>query len=105
MNSAVDTFARDRLPAAADLPEFVFDLPELEALQGPVRLNAAADSIAGVDTLLAGHPLWRIPTTGTLVGADFWYIANSQLDRLDDAGRLAPPESLEATTILRLRVR
>ncbi len=43
MNSAVDTFARDRLPAAADLPEFVFDLPELEALQGPVRLNAAAE--------------------------------------------------------------
>lgn len=70
-----------------------------------LRLNAATDSIAGVDTLLAGHPLWHIPTTGTLVDHDFWYIANSQLDRLDDAGRLAPPESLEATTILRLRVR
>jgi 2-aminobenzoate-CoA ligase len=36
----VDTFARDRLPAAADLPEFLFELPEL---QFPERLNAATE--------------------------------------------------------------
>jgi 2-aminobenzoate-CoA ligase len=35
----VDTFARDRLPAPADLPEFLFTLPEL---QFPPRLNCAA---------------------------------------------------------------
>ena len=34
----VDTFARDRLPAPADLPEFIFELPEL---QFPQRLNCA----------------------------------------------------------------
>ena len=36
----VDTFARDRLPAAADQPEFLFDLP---ALQFPERLNCAVE--------------------------------------------------------------
>jgi 2-aminobenzoate-CoA ligase len=36
----IDTFARDRLPAAQDLPEFVFDLPELQL---PARLNCAAE--------------------------------------------------------------
>jgi 2-aminobenzoate-CoA ligase len=36
----VDSFARDRLPAPDALPEFVFDLPEL---QWPDRLNCAAE--------------------------------------------------------------
>ena len=32
----VDTFARDRLPAPQDLPEFLFDGPDL---QFPAQLN------------------------------------------------------------------
>jgi len=40
MAPRVDTFARDRLPPAADLPEFIFDLPEL---QFPERLNSAVE--------------------------------------------------------------
>ena len=36
----IDTFARDRLPVAQDLPEFVFDLPELQL---PARLNCAVE--------------------------------------------------------------
>ena len=40
MTSAVDTFARDRLPAPQDLPEFLFELP---ALQLPARLNVAVE--------------------------------------------------------------
>jgi 2-aminobenzoate-CoA ligase len=39
MAVTVDTFARDRLPAPQDLPEFRFDLPEL---QFPPRLNCVA---------------------------------------------------------------
>ena len=39
----VDTFARDHLPAAADLPELLFELPEL---QFPPRLNAATELLA-----------------------------------------------------------
>jgi 2-aminobenzoate-CoA ligase len=40
MTSAIDTYARDRLPAPQDLPDFVFDLPELQL---PARLNCAAE--------------------------------------------------------------
>ena len=38
----IDTFVRDRLPAAEQQPEFLFDLPEL---QYPERLNAAVELI------------------------------------------------------------
>ncbi len=36
----LDTFARDRLPTGADLPEFLFELPEL---QFPDRVNCALE--------------------------------------------------------------
>ena len=39
-DSRVDTFARDRLPAPQLLPEFRFDLPEL---QFPARINCATE--------------------------------------------------------------
>ena len=41
-----DSFVRDRLPPPELLPEFRFDLPEL---QYPERLNAAAELLAGGD--------------------------------------------------------
>ncbi|NNL99306.1 MAG: AMP-binding protein, partial [Gammaproteobacteria bacterium] len=54
-----DSFARDRLPAAADLPEFLFELPELRF---PGRLNAATllldDQAAGAG---AGRPAIYAP--------------------------------------------
>jgi 2-aminobenzoate-CoA ligase len=40
MEPRIDTFARDHLPPAQDLPEFVFDLVEL---QFPPRLNCATE--------------------------------------------------------------
>ncbi|HEY6135649.1 MAG TPA: benzoate-CoA ligase family protein [Rubrivivax sp.] len=40
MEPRIDTFARDHLPPAQDLPEFVFDLAEL---QFPPRLNCATE--------------------------------------------------------------
>ena len=40
MTAHVDTFARDRLPPAAQMPELLFELPEL---QFPQRLNAATE--------------------------------------------------------------
>lgn len=60
----LDTFGRDNLPPPSQLPEFIFELPEL---QYPLRLNCAAElldkavasgrgehvAIYGADT--AGH--------------------------------------------------
>ena len=42
MHDAYDSFVRDAIPAAHDLPEFLFTLPELEY---PERLNAASELV------------------------------------------------------------
>ncbi|MBL8361311.1 MAG: benzoate-CoA ligase family protein [Rubrivivax sp.] len=39
----VDTFARDRLPPPEQLPELLFDLPELQALLADAPLNCATE--------------------------------------------------------------
>ncbi|MBL8386140.1 MAG: AMP-binding protein [Burkholderiales bacterium] len=64
----VDTYARDRLPPAAQWPDLVFDLPEL---QYPPRLNAAAELLdRQVECGHADRPaLWQlvdgVPTCAT----------------------------------------
>ncbi len=54
-----DSFVRDRLPPPDLLPQFRFDLPEL---QYPERLNAAAELLAGGDpnalAMVNGHGRW-----------------------------------------------
>jgi len=58
----VDTFARDHLPPPDELPEFLFDLPELKY---PARLNCAAELL---DKMVAsGHgdePILRATVDG-----------------------------------------
>lgn len=43
------------------------------------RLTPALDGVAGIDTLEASNPVFRQPTTGVIVGDDFYFIANAQL--------------------------
>ncbi|MDQ3170108.1 MAG: SMP-30/gluconolactonase/LRE family protein [Acidobacteriota bacterium] len=43
------------------------------------HLTPALDGVAGIDTLEASNPVFRQPTTGVIVGDDFYYIANAQL--------------------------
>ncbi|MDQ3069772.1 MAG: hypothetical protein M3R55_08600 [Acidobacteriota bacterium] len=43
------------------------------------RLTPAHDGVAGIDTLEASNPAFRQPTTGVIVGDEFFYIANAQL--------------------------
>lgn len=42
-------------------------------------LDAKAEAVTRVEILESAHPLMSQPTTGVLVGRDFYYIANSQL--------------------------
>lgn len=53
-------------------------------------LNAAGDSIIAAEVLERSRDLLRVPTTGAIVGTRFYYIANSQADRLDSDNRLSP---------------
>lgn len=43
------------------------------------RLTPALDAVAGIDTLEASNPAFRQPTTGVIVGDEFYFIANAQL--------------------------
>jgi sugar lactone lactonase YvrE len=44
-----------------------------------LQLSPAGDSVAKIETLEVHHPTFQQPTTGTVVGQDFYYIANAQL--------------------------
>jgi hypothetical protein len=57
-----------------------------------------------VETLEQNHPRYREPTLGTLVGARFFYVANSQWGSFDENGVLAPLDRLQAPVILDVRL-
>jgi len=53
-------------------------------------------------SLFADHPQFNIPTTGTVAGSWFYFIANSQLTNYD-AGKIKDPSRLEEVLILRVK--
>jgi streptogramin lyase len=55
-----------------------------------------------VDVLDENHPLYDQPTTGTITGDGFYYIANSQFTRFSVDFRLDPYEELSDVFILKL---
>ena len=67
--SDYDSFVRDRLPPPELLPEFRFDLPEL---QYPERLNAAAELLKGGDpqalAFVNAHGRWTYADLDTFSG-------------------------------------
>jgi len=54
------------------------------------QLTRDGGSIRGVEVLERADSILRLPTTGAVVGTRFYYIANSQFDRLGDDNRLSP---------------
>ncbi len=69
----IDTFARDNLPPAAQQPEFVFDLPELNY---PARLNACTELLdRTVERGLGERPCILTPS-GTLTYAQLFERVN-----------------------------
>ena len=69
------------------------------------RLSPAGDRIEGMDVLESRNPLFRLPTTGVVAGNDFVYLANPNLEALDDDGRLKKDAHLEDLVVLRLTLR
>ncbi|WPB79263.1 SMP-30/gluconolactonase/LRE family protein [Archangium violaceum] len=69
-----------------------------------VRFHFGADPtrVEREEPLESGNPLFDIPTTGTVVGNTFVYIANSQLRRRGPEGELLPPEQLDETVLLQV---
>ena len=60
-----------------------------------------ATAIEGLQVLESRNPLFRIPTTGVVAGSDFVYLANPNLEALDDDGHLKKDAHLEDVVVLR----
>jgi sugar lactone lactonase YvrE len=67
--------------------------------QRVVRIRLASDGqVAGLDVLEANHPAHAEPTLGTLVGEQFYYVANAQWERFSKglvAAEVVPPVILK----------
>lgn len=107
-----------RLPRPENLAVFGIDglyfhrgsLVAVQNALGPGRvvrivLSAAGDRVEGVQVIEAFNPLFQIPTTGALVGDEFYYIANSQLRSLNDRGEITSPGALREVVILKAKLR
>jgi hypothetical protein len=65
-------------------------------------LDEDQDEIVRSQALEAYHPLFNLPTTGVIIGNQFYYIANSQLQEYDNEGNLSPLSELEEPKILKV---
>lgn len=66
-------------------------------------LNKDSSQITKSETLEANHADFNEPTLGAFVGDDFYFIANSQWNFVDENGKLAA-DKLKETVILRLKL-
>lgn len=66
-----------------------------------VRLSDALDAALCIAVLEQAHPEYDIPTTGVLVGPDFFYIAASQLERFNEDKTIFANQKLRNGAILK----
>jgi hypothetical protein len=69
---------------------------------GRWTLEPDGGAFSAIEILDCAHPAYRAPVGGTLVGDDYVYVANSQVDALGADRTLPPPEKLEDLVFLRL---
>ena len=69
------------------------------------RLDAKGERIERLEVLESRNPLFRTPTTGVVEGDAFVYLANPNLDALDEDGNLKKGAHLEEVVVLRAPLR
>ncbi|HEY0170032.1 MAG TPA: SMP-30/gluconolactonase/LRE family protein [Pyrinomonadaceae bacterium] len=84
-------------------------LVAIQNVRGPGRvvrlfLNREGDRVERERVVEAFNPLFEIPTTGVLVGDELFYIANSQLRKMNDAGVIPPGTKLDEVHVLRAKL-
>jgi glucose/arabinose dehydrogenase len=65
-------------------------------------LDDAMKSVTRAETLEANHPMMNVPTTGVVVGDQFYYVANAQFGSFEKDGALFPLERLFEPVILKV---
>lgn len=66
-------------------------------------LNDASDRIDKARVLVANHPQFEVPTTGTVVDNWFYFIANSQLFNYE-RGEIKDPSKLQQVLIMKVKL-
>lgn len=69
-----------------------------------LRLSPAGDLIERVETLARALPLYDEPGLATVVGSTFYYVANSQWGKFDDAGHLPATAKVTPPVILKIQL-
>lgn len=65
-----------------------------------LRLSPDGRTISSFEEVVARYPVFDMPTTAAIIGDRLYLIANSQLRRLGDDGRIENPETLQPVQIL-----
>ena len=71
-----------------------------------VRLFLSADGRRAErsQVLESNRPDYALPTTGVVVGDELFYVANTQIDRMGEGGKLKPGAPLRDLILLRLKL-
>ena len=70
-----------------------------------VTLNASSDRAERIDFLCDRDAKFNAPTTGVIVGDEFYFIANSQLLQIiGGKGKIKDPATLEETIIMKIKL-
>ena len=70
-----------------------------------VTLNASSDRAERIDFLCDRDAKFNAPTTGVIVGDEFYFIANSQLLQIiGGKGKIKDPDTLEETIIMKIKL-
>ena len=108
----VDRIAHADTICTLGIDGLYFYLDRLVAVQNGVRphrvvslaLNEEYDTITDATILAANHPRMEDPTLGTIVGDEFYFIANSQWGSFDKEGHILPDDRLQEPTILKVKL-
>ena len=68
------------------------------------ELNKQMDAVTKGTVLESQNPLYNVPTAGTIVDDELFFIANSQLQNFDKQGNIFPMEKMQPTYILKLKL-
>jgi streptogramin lyase len=69
-----------------------------------IHLDKQLERVERWEVLEANHPDFDEPTLGVIVKDDFYYVANSQWNSVDEQGRLATAEKLRDPVILKIKL-
>lgn len=69
-----------------------------------MELDKKQNQVVGFTIIERNNPVFDIPTTGVVAGNHFYFIANSQLNKFDDKGKLPPLDQLKGNKILKIKL-